>query len=1059
MARTVVKPHDWENPELVGRNRLAGRASFFAHDSAAAALDALGSAGGDRLSSTGFQLLNGQWKFHYAPAPMACPQGFAQPAFDDSTWPLVAVPGHWQLQGYGRPHYTNRFYPFPCNPPQVPSENPTGCYRRTFVVPKDWISRQIIIHFGGVDSMFYLYVNGREAGMSKGSRMPAEFDITRLVREGANTLTVKVLQWCDATYIEDQDMWWLSGIFRDVYLLAMPKLTIWDYFAHADLDDSYQAGKLRVEATLRNFGPLAAKGCAVTVRLLDASGNDVLGRELSGKVNVTAGKDASVELSAGVPDVRKWSAEDPYLYTLLIALTDPKGRVVQHLASSIGFRRVELRGNVFLVNGVAIKLRGVNRHDFDPDNGRAVPFDRMLQDVLLMKRHNINTVRTSHYPNDERFYDLCDRYGLYVIDEADLECHGMTTVDRWNELSDSPAWTAAYVDRMERMVRRDKNHASIISWSLGNEAGFGRNHKAMGAWARKYDPSRFIHYEGDNGLEETDVFSVMYPNLEFLQNVADSKLAQKGKLRIYPPERYVDMPFVCCEYAHAMGNGPGGLKEYWDLFHKYDRLQGGCVWEWIDHGIRKKTADGREFFAYGGDFGDEPSDANFVCDGLVFPDRTPSPGLIEYKKVIEPVHVEAVDLPAGKVKIINWYDFAALDHLAMSWQVSADGRIVQSGQMPTPKVSARTSGVVTIPYTLPPGQAGTEYWLTIRFTLAADTLWAAAGHEVAWAQFQLPVKAPAAPAVKTSSMPALTCIERASQLVLTAPDSQLVFDRHLGRIDHWTFQGSPLMLAGPRLNFWRATTDNDRGNGDRMAAVWHESRLHQMHHVVRLVTWRQANPQAVKVTVQSRIGPAVLAWGFDCQYDYTFFGSGDVLVRVQGKPQGAVPPTLPRIGLQMTLPGGLDNVAWYGRGPGESYADSQQAARMGVFAAGVDELFTNYVFPQENGNRTDVRWASMRGRQGNGLLAVGQQSLNFSVHRFTTQDLQDARHTHELSPRDTLTLNLDYRHRPLGSASCGPGPWDFLELKTEAFDFTVRLRAFDANASSAIILSKQVVGA
>ena len=1077
---TQTFPLDWENPQLVGRNRLAPRAAFVGVSDEAAAV-----AMRQRLSPT-FQLLNGRWKFHYAPAPAAAPAAFPEPDFDASAWTEITVPGHWQLQGFGRPHYTNSNYPFPCDPPHVPSENPTGCYRREFDVPESWSDKQVLLHFAGVDCCFTVYVNGREVGLSKGSRLPAEFDVTAFVCPGKNVLAVKVLQWADSSYIEDQDMWYLSGIFRDVYLLALPKAAIWDYEVRTELDDHYRDARLSVRVALRNFSPKDAAG-AIKVRLLDANGANAA-KSAKRQVAVGANSQGEVLFSVAVEQPRKWSAEDPYLYTLVISSTDADGNIIEHVAAKVGFRRIEKRGNVFLVNGVAIKLKGVNRHDVDVDFGRAVPYEHMLQDVLLMKQNNINAVRTSHYPNDPRFLDLCDSYGLYVIDECDLECHGMAVVGRWSELSDSPDWAAAYTDRMRRMVMRDRNHACIVLWSLGNEAGIGSNQRAMADLARQIDPTRMVHYEGDYILDVADVFSTMYSPPSFLQDVAEGKTI-KNRHGEWSAEKYGDKPFVLCEYAHAMGNGPGGLKEYWDTIYSHDRLMGGFVWEWIDHALRSRTADGQEFLAYGGDFGDQPNDGNFVCDGLVFPDRTPSPGLVEYKKVIEPVVVEAVDLRKGQVKITNRYDFMGLNHLTMSWEVMADGKVLQSGSSPAPKIAARKSKVVTIPYEVTGAVAAaftatsakrgskgvaansaatapTEYFLTVRFTLAVGTDWAQAGHEIAWTQMPLTKGVESgskdvvtntvttAPFARGGTAP-ISLAETPTQWTLAGPQFEMTFDRLLGRIGTWSFLGQPILLAGPRLDFWRATTDNDRGKGEGAADKWRAARLHELQHVVRDVSFERLAEAAVAIRVKSRIAPPVLAHGFECEYEYVISGDGQVVVNVHGVPVGELPPMLPRIGLQMTLPGGLDQVQWFGRGPGECYDDSKQAGRIDLYRRTVDELFTNYVFPQENGNRCDVRWVACSALNGCGLLAVGGPTLNFSVHRYAMMDLENARHPHELARRDDLTLNLDYRQRPLGTASCGPGPWPFYELKPHEFRFSMRLEAFALSAGEPVDLAKR----
>jgi beta-galactosidase/evolved beta-galactosidase subunit alpha len=1038
---------DWENPRLVGRNRLAPRATFIAVESEDDLVR-------DARLSPQFQLLNGLWKFHYVPSPLAAPEEFAQRDFDVAAWPDITVPGHWQLQGYGRPHYTNVDYPFPLDPPHVPSENPTGCYRREFAIPSAWDGRRVILHFAGVDCLFYVYVNGQAVGMSKGSRLPAEFDITDLVQPGLNVLAVKVLQWSDASYLEDQDMWWLSGIFRDVYLLALPQTAIYDYKVQTELDDRYQDAKLRLGVTLRNFGG-TAETLTLKARLLDADGKNVLNRPLAAKATVEGGAAVTVEVAGAVERPHKWSAEDPYLYTLIVSSKNTEGQAVEHFTAKVGFRRCEKRGPVFLVNGVAVKLKGVNRHDFDPDCGRAVPYARLEQDVLLMKRHNINTVRTSHYPNDPRFLDLCDRYGLYVIDECDLECHGMLrAAGRYNELSDSPEWADAYVDRMNRMIYRDRNHPSIILWSLGNESGFGRNHKAMHDLAHALDPTRLTHYEGDHRQEVADVFSRMYASMQYLDNVINHRPLGEGANEP-PPEKFADKPFILCEYAHAMGNGPGGLKEYWEKIYSNDRLMGGCVWEWVEHGLRTLTPDGREFFAYGGDFGDLPNDGNFVCDGLLLPDRTPTPGLIEYKKVIEPLQIEAVDLARGQVKFINRYDFLSLDHLAVNWEVTADGQVIQAGLLPTPRLAAHKSKAVTVPFVWPERpQPATEYFLTIRASLAAPATWAPAGHEVAVSQFQLPVKSPSLPPRKLASMPPLRCVEQNGQLLLQGDDFRLNFDLILGRIGGWSHQGRPVMLAGPRLNFWRATTDNDRGFCDTMATKWRACGLDQLQHSVREVNWRAVSDQAVALSVQTRIAPPILALGFECRYDYLFYGSGDVVMSVHVVPVGEMPPSLPRVGLQMTLPPSLDQVQWFGRGPGEAYDDSKQAGRIGNFHNTVDGLWFPYSFPQENGNRLDVRWVALTAGQGVGLLATGLPTLNFSVHRCTAMDLEKARHPYELPRREELTLNLDYRQRPLGSASCGPSPLDCYELKPQEFKFALCLRAMDLNSGPPAALAK-----
>ncbi len=1036
---------DFENQRIVHRNREPARANFVPYPDEKSALT------GERKASAWFRSLNGSWKFHYDESPDLAPAGFHEESFDASGWDNIPVPSNWQMVGYGHPHYTNIMYPFPVDPPRVPTENPTGSYRRDFHIPKEWKGQRVFLMFQGVDSAFHVWVNGRPVGFSKGSRSPAEFDITKFTRPGKNTLAVRVYQWSDGSYLEDQDMWWLSGIFRDVYLTSTPTLHIRDFFVRTELDQEYKNAVLEVRANVRNYTGKTAANCTLEMTLLDAAHKPVLAEPAIVGFRVNAAAEKVVNLEAAVSNPSKWTAETPYLYTLLLTLRYASGRVIEAEACKVGFRSVELKNGNLLVNGVRIMIKGVNRHDHDPDMGRAVPLEAMIRDVQLMKQHNINAVRTSHYPNDPRFADLCDRYGLYMIDECDLETHGFAIIKRWNQLTDDPRWQAACVDRMTRLVERDKNHPCVIMWSLGNESGFGRNHVAMAKKARALDPTRLIHYEGDYKMKVADVYSVMYPTIEFLAGSGEAKKKiQRGGYEPNNPA-WRNKPFICCEYAHAMGNGPGNLKEYWETFYKYKRLQGGLVWEWLDHGIRKRTAKGVEYFAYGGDFGDKPNDGNFVTDGLLFPDRTPSPGLIEYKKVLEPVLVEAVSLAAGKVRVTNRYDFASLDHLATSWTVVADGRVLQSGQLPTPRVPAGKSRVVTIPFKTPVPAPTTDYWLNIHFKMASNTTWTKAGHEVAWAQFQLPLKAKKAHVIKIRKMPKLTCEEERSTIRVAGGGFEITFDKVRGVISSWTANGKRLLCTGPRLNFWRAPIDNDRW----IVGEWRNSGLHWLRHRTDRVECKVVKAgRAVRIEVASRIAPPVSDRAFLCDYVYTILGTGDMLIEVRGIPQGNWPEVLPRIGLQMTLPKGMDRARWYGRGPGESYPDSKQANRLGIYSCKVGDLYTPYVFPQENGNRTDVRWVAFADKRGRGLFAQGNPLLNFSAHRFTTKDLDEARHTCELPRRDEITVNLDYRQNGLGSASCGPRPLEKYLLRAEKFHFAIRLRPLSGNAVPPIEMSR-----
>lgn len=972
--------NDWENHELTGRGRLPGRAYFFGYPDEAMALTF------DRSVSPWFQSLNGRWKFHFATTVAEAPAHDS----DASGWAELPVPSSWQMHAYGRPHYTNVQFPFPVDPPRVPTENPTGSYRREFEISRSWDGKRVLLRFEGVDSAFTVWVNGREVGFSKGSRLPAEFDVTDFVTPGRNTLAVRVVQWSDGSYLEDQDMWWLSGIFRDVYLLARPATHLADVRVHAPA-----AGPIKVDTDIAGD----ATGCSVETRLLD----DVGPRRL-------------------------WTAETPNLYTLLVTLKDSRGVALEVVPLRVGFRTVEISGDRFMVNGVAIKLKGVNRHEMHPDLGRAVPLEAMIEDILIMKRNNINAIRTSHYPNDPRFYDLCDHYGLYLIDECDLETHGFSEGSRnWdgNPLNE-PGWEAACVDRMERMVRRDRNHPCIIMWSLGNESSMGCVHHAMAARTRFLDSSRPIHYEGDRNLEVADVFSQMYTHPDKVAIIGKETDAEIRKALGSKGSGYDAKPFVLCEYAHAMGNGPGGLLEYVETFYHSERLLGGFIWEWCDHGIRRKTDDGREYFAYGGDFGDQPNDYDFVCDGLVFPDRRPSPGLIEYKKVIEPVKVEAVDLATGRFRVINRYDFIGLDHLRVEWRVEDEtGVEIERGEVAPPTVAGRGSAELTIPFTK-------HGLLTLRFLLAGAALWAPRGHEVAWAQFALAdAKAPAMRAPHAL----IRVNETATRVDVEGEGFALAFDKVRAVIASWTRGGNPVFRAGPKLNFWRATTDNDRiAQGEyETDKAWRRAGLHWLQHRTDDVRLERLGGDAVRIVARTRIAPPVNRHGFECEYTYTIVGNGKVNLDVVVVPKGEMPSTLPRVGLQLTLPGSMNRVRWSGRGPGESYCDTKQAQRFGLWNAKVDELYTPYIYPQENGNRTDVSWVEFADAQGFGFRASGLP--NFSAHRFTTEDLDAARHTTDLNPRDFITVSLDYAHQGIGTASCGPGALPQYRLSPREFRF------------------------
>lgn len=1042
-AAAPLRP-DWENEACVGRGRLPPRPFLAPGDPPPGELPT-GAGAGDPARSPWCRSLNGVWAFRYHAAPALADPAFAAPDFDDTAWDRLPVPAHWQLHGYGHPHYTNIQYPFPLDPPRVPNENPTGCYRRTVDIPADWLARRLILRFEGVDSAFHVWVNGQPAGFSKGSRLPAEFDITPLARPGRNILAVQVVQWSDGTYLEDQDMWWLSGIFRDVWLIAAPRADFADVFTVPGFDPDRSIGTLDV--TLAFHAPPA--GATVAAELRDPGGRPVA-------VAAAPAATDGARLTLTVPDAQPWTAETPALHTLQLTLRDAAGAVLALATHRTGFRTIACRDGRILVNGRPILLRGVNRHDAHPDKGRAVSEEDMRRDILLMKRHNLNAIRTSHYPNAPRFYDLCDELGMYVMCECDLETHGFGYTEGRNPTM-WPAWEAACLDRMTRMVESLKNHACIFAWSLGNEAGYGCNHLAMARWTRARDASRPLHYEGATGA-----------TLAAFKQAADAGVAPPAPAdlatdmisRMYPhPDKWAELasaditglPYVLCEYAHAMGNGPGGLKEYWELFRAHANMVGGFVWEWCDHGLRRRTPDGREWFVYGGDFGDTPNDGNFVCDGLVFPDRQPSPGLLELKAWCAPVHATAADLAAGRVTLHNRHDHVGLAGIELAWELQAEGATIAQGRLTPPPIPARGQADVTLPLPAAPAGDARERFLTLRFTLAADTPWAPRGHELAAVQFALP--AAATPTVAPRPLAATARLtEQGGDWIVEGDGFHCRFDRITGAWTEWSHGGQSWLVAGPRLNFWRALIDNDapRSTWDGTNSfAWRRARLNELRQRSDRITLER-NADAVTLVVPARLAPPNSWHGFDVVYRYRITGDGRVRLAVEGAPRNRCPPApdhpdgrpaaeglphLPRIGLRLELPGALTAVEWYGRGPGEAYCDSKAAALVGRHRAALDDLATPYIFPQENGNREDTRWLILRTADGAGVRIAGAPWFGFSAHRRTQEDLDRAAHTCELPTREQVSLHLDHRQCGLGSGSCGPATFEAYRVPPAPFAF------------------------
>lgn len=1003
----------WENHQIDGINRMPARAHFLTFPSKEKAL-----LNNNRYTHA-FKNLNGVWKFMFLDAPEYSPEGFFNSDFDVTKMDDITVPGNWQLQGYGKMHYSDLWYNFPINPPYVPTENPTGIYKRTFFVEESYRDKKIIIRFCGVDSAYHLWINGKEVGYSKVARNESEFDITDLIRVGEeNDVTVRVYQWSDGTYLEDQDMWWESGIFRDVELIGVPKDGINDYKVIADLDDEYKNGIFKVEAFLRT-----TKEVNVTFELVDAGENTVF-------TKTVVAKEGKACIDEVIADVNHWTAETPYLYKLFMTVEDD-GQIVEVIPQNVGFRNIRLNGETFLVNGVAIKFKGVNRHDYSPQNGRVVSREEIEKDIILMKQFNINAIRTSHYPNSYYLYDLCDEYGMYLIAETDLECHGFELTGDYKWITDDPSWELAYVSRMTRMIERDKNHPAIIFWSLGNESAFGCNFRKMTDVAHEMDPTRLVHYEGDFDVESADVYSTMYTWIENPKKPYLMKdIIEKSK-----------KPHIHCEYCHAMGNGPGNLKDYQDLVYAHDKLQGGFVWEWFDHGIESFTESGEKYYRYGGDFGDDPSNKDFCIDGLIMPDRTPSPGLYEYKKVIEPITTTAVDIQKGIINLLSRYDFANLDRFNLVYKVMEDDVILQTGFMAVPSIEARANKDITLPYDLSAIKVkpGAHYYVNISYQLREDTSYASSGHELATAQFELPLYKEG---IMVRPEGILNVEKEHTTLHVKGANFSLDFNLVNGNLMNIVRDGMQVLSKGPRLTLWRAPISNDMEIIDKLKKVYF---LHLEHEVVMNIDYHMEG-NILKVEVDTINSTTNSAWHFKTKYVYTVCPSGDILIDVEGTPSGRVdlaPDMLPRIGVSMHLDKSMEHVRYFGMGPGENYADSKEATQMGLYANTVDGLFTNYVIPQENGNHMGCKWVSMTNDRGMGLLASTEGDFNFSASWYEDKDLDDAKHTCDLVKRDYIVFNVDYKQNALGTNSCGQWQLDKYRAKFEDFKLSFRLTPFN----------------
>jgi beta-galactosidase len=1004
----TTRPPDWENPQLTGINNEPAHASFLPYDNEADALK------NDWTASPYSILLNGTWKFNWAENPDKRPLKFYEDSYDVSGWKDIRVPSTIEIQGYGYPVYVNQPYEFKHlmkpDPPKVPHDyNPVGSYRRDFDVPAAWKDREVFLRFGAVKSFCYVYLNGQQIGMGKDAKTPIEFNITQYLRPGKNTLGVEVFRWSDGSYLECQDMWRMSGINRDVFIYSTPKTRIRDFFVVGDLFSNYQHGILKVNAIIKSTGinppadldrPFQQPVYTLSISLYQSK--QAKTPEVSETIEFKPEnlQEDTLYFERFIPNPRKWSAEIPNLYHLVLTLKDQDGNILESTGCRMGFRSSEVKNGQFLVNGKPVLVKGVNRHEHDPVTGHVISRDLMLKDVKLMKEANINTVRTAHYPNDPTWYELCDEYGLYVIDEANVESHGMG-YDPDRTLGNKPEWLKAHLNRTERMVERDKNHPCVIIWSLGNEAGNGCNFEATYDWVKKRDISRPVFYERAEQGANTDIFCPMY--------------WAPWDLKWYGYSRQL-RPLIMCEYAHAMGNSTGNFQDYWDVIEKYPQLQGGCIWDWVDQGILRKreATDQRDSYLFGGDFGpkDVPSDGNFMCNGIVFPDRTPHPGYWEVKKAYQNVKFKLADPKKLSVEIINNYDFYDLSNTMISWELSGNGKVVTGGTLPAFSLlpGEKKELTLTIPELKP--QSETEYFVNVYLKTTAPMGLLREGHVLASEQLALPTLGSKVGMFTTGRHSSLKITENETRVIIEERPFSLVFDRVEGTLISWKLGDGEIIVRGPMPNFRRAPTDNDIGNGmPKRCKVWFDA-----SEKPRVVSTQvnKISAEEVAITVQFAFPDSIATE----TVVYRIQTGGIITITTTLKPLKEKLPELPRFGLNMQINPEFQKVTWYGRGPWENYCDRNTASFAGIYESTVDQQFTPYIRPQENGYKTDVRWMFLERDQHQSIRFYGNPLLSFSALPYTYDDMkgfkQGGKHLHDLVKKPFVDLNIDYGQMGVG---------------------------------------------
>ena len=973
---------DWENELVFGINKEKAHATFFSYSNRKDALII------EPEQSSNYLSLNGNWKFNWSKFPEARPKYFYQSNFSDSLWTDIPVPSNWEIEGYGVPIYVNHPYEWTKNPnpPFVRQDwNPVGSYRKIVDLSANWMDKEVFIIFGAVKSAFYLWVNGQKVGYSQDSKLPAEFNITSYLKKGKNLIAIEVYRWSDGSYLECQDFWRISGIERDVYMQARPKTFIRDFKAEPFLNSNYTKGNLKLDVDLQSDKSFSSKNFQVEARLFK---DDLQVAKILLKASESTSKYYE-ELNLNYPDL--WSAEHPNLYQLVLTLLDNKGEELESTSIFVGFRDVKMTGGQLLINGKPILLKGVNRHEHDPETGHVISKKSMLEDIRLMKQFNINAVRTSHYPNDPYWYQLCDKYGIYLVDEANIESHGMGYKPE-RTLGNNPSWESAHLDRIRRMMERDKNHPSVIIWSMGNEAGFGVNFIAASKIMHQIDPNRPTHYERAGEDKATDIVCPMYPSIEYLKDYA---------------ARATDRPLIMCEYAHAMGNSTGNLKEYWDVIKAEPHLQGGFIWDWVDQGLEKTTDDGRKYFAFGGDYGGDtiPSDNNFCINGLVFPDREIHPGIWEVKKVYQYIDFE---LNNTFLKIHNRYNFTNLSSFAFDWQMLKDGVEIGSGKFPEIDLEPGQAIDIALPMQGDLFDQDVDYLFLISAKTKEESELIPQGHEVAWEQFGVK-SMNGFQYINLYRFEKLKVFESAKELNIAGNDFQFKFSKESGILKSWTSHGKNILSSekGFQFNFWRGMTDNDFGNRfPKRAAIWKSAGENTDLVYFKLV---EISSKEIQIKTKHTLGNGVAYW----EMVYTIAANGELYVDNSFIPLQKDLPELPKLGLTLDIDSIYQDLEWYGRGPFETYWDRKSGAKIGIYSSSVDNQLVNYVRPQENSNHTDVRWFALRDQNGYGILVAGNPLLEFSAQNYSLEDFDQPdksrnKHSTDINKRPFVTLDIDF---------------------------------------------------